>query len=396
MNLPRLRLKPHEDRRIGIGHLWIFSNEVDTESTPLQGFEPGQAVLIQAYSGKPLGVGYINPNTLICARVVSRDSSTILDADLIERRLRRALKLRERLYPEPFYRVAYGESDDLPGLTVDRYGDLVTAQITTAGMEVFKDEIADVIRRVLEPATLIWRNDGYVRDLERLPRYVETAFGEAPETVEVHEDSLRCLVSPREGQKTGWFYDQRLNRLRAVAYASDCRVLDLFAYVGGWGLRCAMAGAQEVICVDTSSHALELLRANVALNGIEEQRVQATQGDAVEYLKTVGQEQRFDLIILDPPAFIKRKKDARNGEQAYLRLNRMAMEALSDDGILVSCSCSYHMKRDLLARTLLRAATQAGRRIQMLEQLSQAPDHPVHAAIPETAYLKGIIARVWR
>jgi 23S rRNA (cytosine1962-C5)-methyltransferase len=395
MDLPTLRLKLHEDRRIGVGHLWIFSNEVDTEATPLQAFEPGQSVIIRASSGKALGVGYVNPNTLICGRVVSRDIRKVLSADLIERRMRRALALRERLYAEPFYRVVYGESDDLPGLTVDRYGELVVGQITTAGMEVFKDQIAEVIAKVLQPKALLWRNDARVRDLERLDRYVEVAFGEVSDTVEVREGGLRALVSPTQGQKTGWFYDQRLNRERAAAYAKDSRVLDLFAYVGGWGLRCALAGAREVVSVDASPQALDLLRRNVALNGLEG-RVSDVQADAFDFLKSVHEDQRFDLAVLDPPAFIKRKKDARNGEQAYLRLNRLAIEALADEAILVSCSCSYHMKGELLSRTLLRAATQAGRRIQILEHLSQAPDHPVHAAIPETAYLKGIVARVWR
>jgi 23S rRNA (cytosine1962-C5)-methyltransferase len=395
MSLPTLRLKRHEDRRIGVGHLWIFSNEVDTDATPLQAFEPGQAVIIQAASGKALGVGYVNPNTLICARVVSRNVKDVLSPELIEHRVRRALALRERLYDEPFYRAVYGESDDLPGLTIDRYGDLVVAQLTTAGMDVFKEQIAEVITKVMAPAALLWRNDAQVRELERLDRYVEVAFGDVPDTVEVREGDLKALVSPREGQKTGWFYDQRLNRERAAAYARDSRVLDLFAYVGGWGLRCALAGAREVVSVDASSPALDLLRQNVALNG-QEGKVKEVQADAFDFLKSVHQDERFDLAVLDPPAFIKRKKDARNGEQAYLRLNRLAIESLADEAILVSCSCSYHMKRELLSRTLLRAATQAGRRIQILEHLSQAPDHPVHAAIPETAYLKGIIARVWR
>ena len=389
-----LRLRKDEDRRLRAGHLWVYSNEVDVAATPLREFQPGQPVTIQASNGKFLGAGYINPNVLLCARLVSRDPDHPLGPSLLVHRLNVALSLRERLYAKPFYRLVYGEGDGLPGLIVDRYGDLCVAQITTAGMERLKDDILAALQKVVKPAAVLWRNDSPVRELEGLERAVADAAGTVPDTVEIEEDGLRFRVAPRTGQKTGWFYDQRDNRARLDRYVQGRRVLDVFSYTGAWGVRAAARGARDVLCVDSSAAALDQVAVNAALNGVGD-RVQTRQGDAFAVLKALREaRERFDVVVVDPPAFIKRRKDFKEGTLAYRRLNEMAMQVLDRDGILVSCSCSQLLARETLAQTLLQGARHLDRNLVILEQGRQGPDHPVHPAIPETDYLKVILARV--
>ncbi len=389
-----LRLRKDEDRRLRAGHLWVYSNEIDVEATPLRDFQPGQPVAIQSSNGKTLGTGYINPHALLCARLVSRDVEHPLGPSLLVHRLNVALSLRERLYDRPFYRLIYSEGDGLPGLIVDRYGDLCVAQLTTAGMDQLKDDILAALQKVLRPTAVLWRNDSRMREMEGLERTIVDAAGEVPETVTVEEDGLRFQVSPRTGQKTGWFYDQRDNRARLDRYVVGRRVLDVFSYVGAWGIRTAARGAREVLCVDSSASALEQATANAALNDVSD-RVHIRQGDAFEVLKSLREaRERFDVVIVDPPAFVKRRKDFKEGALAYRRLNEMAMQVLERDGILVSCSCSQLLSREVLIQILLQGSRHLDRNLVILEQGRQGPDHPVPPAIPETDYLKMIVARV--
>lgn len=392
--LPRLRLAKHEDRRLRAGHVWIFSNEVDAKVTPLTGFEPGQPVLVEDAGGRPLGTGYVNPHALICARLVSRDPAYVLDRSLITHRLNIALSLRERLYDSPYYRLTFGDSDALPGLVIDRYGDVCVAQITTAGMERVKDDILAALAKTVRPRAVLWRNDAAVRALENLPAYVEPALGEVPDTITLEEHGARFEVPLAGGQKTGWYYDQRPNRARLRAYARGCRVLDVFSYLGGFGVQAARSGATGVVCVESSSRAADLLRQNAAANGVGD-AIEVVTEDAFEALRRLrAARERFDVVVLDPPALIKRKKDIKEGTLAYRRLNEMALQVLAKDGILVSCSCSYHLTRETLREALLRASRHLDRFLALLEEGSQGPDHPVHPAIPETGYLKAYFARV--
>jgi 23S rRNA (cytosine1962-C5)-methyltransferase len=394
MNLPALRLNKNEDRRLRAGHVWIFSNEVDTKTTPITQFEPGQPVLIEDASGHVLGTGYVNPHPLICARLVSRDPKYILDQSLITHRLNIALSLRERLFDAPYYRLAFGDSDALPGLVVDRYGDVLVAQITTAGMERLKNEIVAALEKVVKPRAILWRNDASIRELENLPSYVESALGEVPETVMLEEHGTRFEVPLAGGQKTGWFYDQRMNHARMRTYVKGLRVLDVFSYLGGFGVQAAHAGAEAVVCIDSSQKAADFIRRNAELNNVES-KMSVVVDDAFDALQRLRSErQRFDVVVLDPPAFIKRKKDIKEGTEAYRRLNQMGMQVLAKDGILISCSCSYHLQRDELRDALLKASRHIDRSMQIVEEGHQAPDHPVHPAIPETAYLKAFFARV--
>lgn len=394
MQLASLILRKNEERRLLAGHLWVFSNEVDTKRSPLNDFEPGQQVQLQSSDGKVMGIAYVNPHSLICARLIGRDPQQQLDRSLLVHRLKIALSLRKRLYGKPFYRLVHGESDALPGLIVDRFGDIIVAQINTAGMEVLKDEVVSALEKVLKPQAILLRNDTGSRALEGLESYVATALGDVPESVEIEENGTRFMVPMLQGQKTGWFYDHRNNRARMQAYVKDARVLDLFSYIGGWGIQAATAGASEVVCVESSAKALEYVGINAELNGVDD-RVSAIKGDVFEVLKALRAErEHFDVVVCDPPAFIKRKKDVKEGVQAYRRVNQMAMQLLGKDGILVSASCSYHMQRNNLMSVMDKAARHLDRSLQIVEQGHQGPDHPVHPAITETDYLKCFIGRV--
>lgn len=393
-SLPEIRLKPREERRLKVGHLWVFSNEIDTRTTPLKGLEPGAAVVVRDARGKALGAGYVNPASLIAVRLVSRNPRRPLSAELLAERLESALNLRERLFEAPFYRLAYGEADGLPGLVVDRYGDHLVGQITTAGMERWRGVLAEVLVQVTGAASLLWRNDSPLRALEGLATTVEPGFGEPPGEVEVPEHGCRFSVSLQAGQKTGWFYDQRENRARVLPWVDGARVLDVFSYVGAWAVQCARAGAAEVVAVDESGPAVARLRANAERNGVAG-RILVREAEAVPALKALRDAgERFDVVILDPPAFIKRRRDHEAGLKAYQRLNQLALRVLRAGGILVSCSCSQHLAAAELRRLVYHAVRRQGRWMRLLGMGGQAADHPVHPAIPETEYLKCLFAAV--
>lgn len=389
---PPLHLKPHAERRLKTGHLWIYSNEIDTERSPLKQFEPGQQTQVLAAGGKPLGIAYVNPHTLIAARLVSRDHA--LDKSLLVHRLNIALALRERVFPNPCYRLVYGDGDLLPGLVVDRFGDYLVVQLNTAGMERAREEIVAALAQVVKPRGILLKNDSRVRAGEQLRDYVEVAFGEVPEQVELIENGCRFLAPVYHGQKTGWFYDHRLARSRIAPYVKERRVLDLFSYIGGWGVQAAVAGAREVVFVDSSESALAQVEINAELNSVAN-RCSAIAGSANDVLRDlIDRGERFDTIILDPPAFIPRRKDQKAGEQAYRRVNELAMRLLNRDGFLISGSCSLHLTREMLVDVIRAAGRHVDRHVQVLEQHGQGPDHPVHPAIPETAYLKSVFCRV--
>jgi 23S rRNA (cytosine1962-C5)-methyltransferase len=389
--LPALRLKRNEDRRLQAGHLWVFSNEVDIQQTPLTKFDSGALARILAHNDRALGLAYVNPQALICARLLG--SWTLPDAAWFAGRIRRALALRERFSAQPYYRLVYGESDGLPGLVIDRFGATCVVQIATAGMERLKDTIRQALIEVLNPEALLFKNDSAVRAMEGLAVYVEHAVGQAAATTLVIEDGLRFSAPLLEGQKTGWFFDQAANRRALAKYIRPgARVLDVFSYVGAWGVRAASSGAGEVWCVDSSATALDLAARNAELNGLA---LRTRKGDAFDVLEQLIAEQaKFDVVILDPPAFAKRKKDLPKALGAYRRLNHLAMRVLAPEGILVSCSCSYHLGADELQQAIGKAGRGAEKQVQILENGGQAPDHPVHPAISETRYLKAFFCRV--
>ena len=394
MSLPSLRLKANADRRLRAGHLWVYSNEIDVAVTPLNAFEAGDQAILEAAGGKPLGIVALSPNNLICARLLSRDVKHVLDKSLLVHRLNVALSLRERLFDQPCYRLVYGDSDLLPGLVVDRFFDILVVQLASATMERHKDDVLAALIQVIKPSGILLKNDSAARDAEGLERYVDTAFGVVPEWVALEENGVKFEAPVIEGQKTGWFYDHRMNRARLAPYVKGKRVLDLFSYIGGWGVQAAAFGASEVFCVDASAFALDGVERNATLNGCAE-KVTCVEGDVFAALRELkAAEERFDVVIADPPAFIKRKKDIKNGEAAYRRLNETAMRLLNKDGILVSASCSMHLDEDNLQNILLTSARHLDRNIQLLERGAQGPDHPVHPAIAETRYIKSLTCRL--
>ena len=392
--LPELRLKRGEDRRLSAGHLWVFSNEVDTARTPLPGFEPGALCRVVSDRDKFLGYAYVNPHSLICGRILGRDPEYPPNKSLIVHRLQVAQSLRRSLYDRPFYRLVYGESDALPGLVLERFGDVVVGQIATAGMEAMRADVEAAVRKAIAPSAMLWKNDAGVRELEGLPSYVQPAFGDVPEFVDVEEGGLTFRIPLGAGQKTGWFFDQAANRLALRKYVGGSRVLDVFSYLGAWGLGALRAGATEVTCVDSSAPALEGLQAAAAANGLKPATIRGDAFDVMEQLH--AEKRRFDVVVIDPPAFIKRKKDIPKGEAAYRRLNQLAIQLLERDGILVSCSCSYHLEPQQLLGAIQRGARHLDRFAQVVEVGGQAPDHPIHPAIPETRYLKAYFCRVVR
>ncbi len=392
--LASVRLKKNEERRIKQGHMWIFSNEIDIKATPLKQFEAGQQVIVEAANGKALGMGYINPKTLICVRMLSRSAKLEMNMKFLKRRIQAAQDLRELSFDAPYYRLVFGDSDGLPGLVVDRFGDVFSVQITTAGMEAVKDDIVQVLENLYHPQAIVMRNDNKSRQLEGLPLYDEVVKGELPDEIIIEENGAKFAIPVEAGQKTGWFYDHRMARRRLQEMVKGKRVLDVFSYLGGWGIEAAVAGAESVTCVDASELAINGVERNAELNGVSE-KMTLIQGNAFDVLNALKlEEDKYDVVIVDPPAFVKRKKDFKQGAEGYRRINEIAMRVLAPNGVLVSASCSHHMTRDNLLTQVQSAARHIDRTVQLFDQAHQAPDHPVHPAIPETEYLKTFFFKV--
>lgn len=392
--LATVRLKKNEERRIKQGHMWVFSNEVDLVATPIKQMQAGQQVIVESSNGKAIGMGYINPNTLICVRLLSRNPKIELNLKFLKRRFQEAQALRELNFDAPYYRLVFGDSDGLPGLVIDRFDDVFSVQITTAGMEAVKADIIQVLENLYHPAAIVMRNDTASRVQEGLPLYEEVAFGELPDEILIEENGAKFAIPVVNGQKTGWFYDHRMARRRMQDLVKGKRVLDVFSYLGGWGVQAAVAGAAEVTCVDSSELAINGVERNAELNGVSD-RMTLIQGKAFDALNALRMEaDKFDVIIVDPPAFVKRKKDFKQGSEGYRRINELAMRLLENDGVLISASCSHHMTRDNLLNQVQSAARHIDRNLQLFDQAHQAPDHPVHPAIPETEYLKTFFFKV--
>lgn len=387
MSHTALYLNKQADRRIKKGHLWIYSNEIDTAKTPLKTVQVGELADIFSASGQFLASALINPNALICGRVLGREPGLQLNEAFFVARLRRALALRELCFVEPFYRLVYGDSDFLPGIVIDRYGDFFMVQITSAGMERVQDQLLAALTKLFQPQGILFRNTQRGRELENLEEQVHIE-GELPDLLRVQENNTLFEFSPLHGQKTGWFYDHRPNRALVQKLAKGKRVLDVFSYIGGWGIEAATAGASDVLCVDASQTAIDLVAHNAALNAVAE-KVKGVQGKAIDVMKNLAAAgEKFDLVILDPPAFIQKRKDQQAGEAAYRHINELALKLMRSEGVLVSASCSMPLTDDALTQIVHGAAHKHERQAQLFYTGSQGMDHPVHPAIPETRYIK--------
>jgi 23S rRNA (cytosine1962-C5)-methyltransferase len=393
-NPPHIRLKKGEDRRIRAGHPWIYSNEIDVQATPLKGFQKGQEVIIEAADQTVIGIGYVNPQSLISARLLSRDPTTAIDHQFILQQIKNALILRDQLFSRPYYRLVFSEADQLPGLVIDRFGTDFVVQINTAGMELKCDEIIQALRELFPDLTsILLGNDSPIRLHEGLETFVKPAYGQPPEEVLLEENGVKFIAPLLKGQKTGWFYDHRLNRARLQHYVKNKRVLDVFSYVGAWGIQAAHFGASKVDCIEVSKSVAKFITRNASLNHLDD-KVSVICDDAFDAMKKlVNEKQTYDVIILDPPAFVKKFKDRKEGLIAYQRLNELALRLLTPSGILISCSCSMHIGMDDMMALLQRAAYRSQNTIQILERGHQGPDHPLHVCIPETDYLKAVVAR---
>lgn len=393
MNYKQLYLRSQADRRIKKGHLWVYSNEVDTKRSPLSQFDVGEQALLMANNDRPIGLVFVNPNALICARLLSRDPTENINETFIQRRLQRALDLREMFFDKPYYRLCYGDSDFLPGLVIDRFGDHFVVQVSVAGFDLLLQAVLGALNTLCKPLGVVVRNNHGARALEGLDNQLDI-LGEVPEQLTLWENGAQFQVPAKEGQKTGWFYDHRANRAFLQQCVANKTVLDVFSYVGGWGIQAAVAGASGVVCIDASQTAVDAVLHNAKLNAVED-KVTALCTKAVDGLKLLlGEGKKFDVIVLDPPAFIKKRKDQSAGESAYRRINELAVRLLQRGGLLVSGSCSMPLSAETLVGIVHGAAHKQNRSAQLIHTGSQSADHPIHPAIPETHYLKAQFYRL--
>ncbi|KAF0183699.1 MAG: 23S rRNA (cytosine1962-C5)-methyltransferase [Nitrospirae bacterium] len=374
----------HRSSRVLAGHPWIFSNEI--AGSP-KTFEPGSLVEVLDTKDIFLGIGYINPNSLIAVRLLTRQQEPI-DKSFFERRIAAALARRKQYVSgRSSYRVIFSESDSLPGLIVDRFGDAISVQILTLGMEHQREVILAALDEVLSPETIVLRNDSKSRALEGLPSEKSVIKGTLDKLPRITEGGIVFDVDPLGGQKTGFFLDHYENRMALAAIAHGDSALDLFCYAGAWGLQLAMRGMQ-VTFVDDSEAAVHQVHRTAELNGLTG-RCAAVRDDVFAFLKRkTASAKKYDIIVCDPPAFVKSKAKIKEALRGYRDVNAMCMKLIAEGGILATSSCSHHVDRESFLDMLRHAARDAGRTPRMLEYRSQAKDHPVLLAAPETEYLK--------
>ncbi len=388
---PRIDIKRGHDRRVLKGHPWIFSNEL--ASSPAD-HTPGELVRVHDSKGRFIGTGYVNPHSLIAVRLIRRTEGAV-DEQYLAGRIDAALALRDRIYPgEDAIRLIYSESDGLPGLVVDRYGDHLAVQVTTAGMELLLPGILDHLQLRTGARCMVARNDIGIRKLEGLEERVEILRGELDPALEIGYEDLRLNVDLLGGQKTGLFLDQRDNQRTLLPYCSTGEVLDCYCYQGIWSLLALRHGASHVTGIDTSSDALTLAAAHATANDLADS-VEWVRNEVLEALKEYRTLKReFDLVIVDPPAFVRSRKHLKAGLRGYLDLNRKAFAVVASGGVLVTCSCSQHVRPEMFLDTVSHAAGLAGRHVRVLAALGQSRDHPPLLAAPETSYLKCLALHV--
>lgn len=390
---PVVTLMPGAARRAEQGHPWVFSNEIRMDAAT-KALAPGSIVAVVTDNGAQLGVAMFNPHSLIAARFLARDPGAVIDRALLEQRLRSALALRERLYDAPNYRLVHAEADGLPGVAIDRYGPIAVAQVNTAGMERLADDLAAALIEGLGLRTVVLRGDSPIRKLEHLDDSVRVIGAPLPGTVTVEENGVRYRADLATGQKTGWFYDQRDNRAFMARLAKGARVLDVYCHGGGFGLACGAAGAEAVTLVDRSEPALKLALGAAEDNGLGE-RTRVNTAEAFEDLaKRRDRGESYDIVICDPPAFVKSKKDLGAGSKGYRKLAKLAARLVSPGGFLGIASCSHHVDPDTFLTQVRRGVEDVSRESSVLRRAGAGPDHPLHPQLPESAYLKFLALRL--
>jgi 23S rRNA (cytosine1962-C5)-methyltransferase len=381
---PSIALLAGGHRRAEAGHPWIYSNEVVMDAAA-KALAPGSLVTLRRADGSPLGVAMFNPHTLLAARLLDRDTARPIGRRFLARRIGRALKLRERLFDEPFYRLVHAEADGLPGLIVDRFGAVLVVQSNAAGMARLEPVVLDALGELLRPEAIVLRNDSPARGLEGLPSETRMATGSLDGPIPVHENGAVFRADLLAGQKTGWFFDQRDNRRFIANLARGARVLDLYSYTGGFAVQAARAGAAAVLGIDRSEPALALAIEAAELNGVS-RICSFRRGEAfAEAGGLAAKDERFDIVIADPPAFAKSRKEVPAALRGYRKLARLAASVTAGGGILFIASCSFHVGAAEFAEAVRRGLADAGR---ILRVAGADADHPVHPALPESAYLK--------
>lgn len=384
---PVVHFRPGASTRVRRGRPWVFSNEIEM-SAETKALPPGTLVTLVDAGGERLGVATFNPHSLIAGRLIHRDWQATVDSRVVTDRLTAARALRDRLFDRPFYRLVHGEADGLPGLVVDRYGDVLSVQANSAGMDRLTPVVLDALEALFAPSAIVLRNDSPARTLEGLDQHHAVARGTVDGPVALEENGVTYLADVVTGQKTGWFYDQRPNRAFVARLARDRRCIDVYSYAGGFGLACAAAGASEVTLVDRAERPLELAAEAAARNGFGD-RVRTTQAEAFGEMQRLAQAgERFGVVVCDPPAFVKSKKDQAQGAKGYRKMARLGAALVEPGGVLLCGSCSHHMPLDRLQQEVVHGLHQAGRSGRLLATGVAGPDHPVHPGLPETAYLK--------
>jgi len=386
--IPLITLARKGTHRCLDGHPWVFGNEF---AAPL-GIESGSAVELADWNGRFIGIGYYNPKSKIAVRIFSKDPEAILDINLIRKRIVSAKIARAKFFSEDEpRRIFFSEGDFLPGLIADIYGKVIVFQILSLGLELKRKLIVEALLDVYKPSAIYERSDSASRSLEGLEIRLSDAYGTTPDRIETESDGVKFVVYPKIGHKTGAYLDQRLNRRRFASYAAGAKVLDAFAYNGLFSLYSAAGGAKELTAIESSKSMTDILKENAEMNGVNIETVIESAFETLKRFEIEGR--RFDLISLDPPAFVPRSEQLRQALRGYKELNMRAMKLIEENGVLFTSSCSFHLKREDFIETLKSAMKDTGRNLQLLELTSAAPDHPIRLNIPETDYLKCAVLR---
>lgn len=395
MTYPKLIIKAHHEKRLIAGNPWIFSNEIENFSA-LKNLPKGQIVLVKIHNNPEFALAYFNPHSLIAGRILTHNISQKIDESFLVEKITQAQNLRQKFFNKPFYRLVNSEGDYLPGLVIDRYGDIFIIQISTAGMEVLKEQIILALREIFKNCKIIFRNNSEMRHLEKLESLEEFEFVDeiANDDILIEENDIEFSVNLKNCQKTGWFYDQRINREFVQKIAKDADIFDGFCYSGGFGVNAIRAQARSVIFADSALDALNLAKKN-AQNAKEK----FNQNCHIEFYQqkifdlfenNLLQNHKFDVILLDPPAFIKSKKDLFSGLRGYEKLIRLAVKNLKNNGFLMLTSCSHHAKIDDLIHSCQIAFNKSGKNATLIRNFGASYDHPIHPALKENEYLKSL------
>ncbi len=391
---PDIHILPSRDKRLRLGHPWVYSNEIQMNSAAAA-LSPGEIVRLIAPDGSTcLGIAIFNPHSLIAARRLSLEGGTPIDSNFFAKHLRRAIALRSRLYDRPFYRLIHAEADGLPGVVIDRFGDVVVVQANVAGMDRLLPGLAAAIDTVLAPRAVVLRNDSPMRALEGLA--VETLLmkGALDGPVALEENGVTFFADPLAGQKTGWFFDQRDNRAFIARLCGGARVLDLYTYHGGFAVQAACNGAERVEAIDSSESALLHAIHAAEVNGVVG-RCQFRRADVFAELQRLADaSERFDVVIADPPPFARAKKDVAAASRAYRKLTRMAARITARGGMLLVSSCSHNIDPGTFSDLVAGGLCDAQRQGRIIRQAGAGPDHPIHPLLPESAYLKAVVAQL--